>query len=859
MNFAPRKRISRLLASSLAFGMLALPFPAFAEGTKPADENASLKLRIMETTDIHTNIMNYDYYKDKSTDEFGLAKTATIIKSSRAEAANSLLFDNGDLIQGNPMSDYVAKVQPLKDGEVHPVYKAMNLLGYDAGNIGNHEFNYGLDFLDKSLKGSNFPYVNANVYIDDHDNDPNNDKNRWEPYRILTKTFKDENGKDQTVKVGVIGFVPPQVMQWDKANLEGKVVVRDIVETAKKFIPKMKAEGADVIVAIPHSGFEKVAPSGNDENAVYYLSEVPGIDAILFGHAHKVFPSADTTFAAPNVDVAKGTINKVAAVEPGFWGDNLGIIDLTLKQINGKWTVADSQSKVLPIYDKVNKKPLVDADPSIVDAVKHEHEGTLEYVRGEVGKTTAPINSYFALVQDDPSIQIVTNAQKWYVEKQIQGSEYDGIPVLSAGAPFKAGGRSGANYYTDIPVGTIAIKNVNDLYLYPNTLKAVLVNGDQVKEWLEMSAGQFNQIDPNNKEEQSLINNDFPTFNFDIIDGVTYQVDVTQPAKYSKDGKLTNEGANRIKNLQFQGKPVTKDQKFIVVTNNYRAGGGGNFPGLNGKNIVVDSPNESRQVVIDYIAQNKTINPSADNNWSIAPVKGNPNVTFETSPKAQHYVKNSKTISYVSPSANGFAKFSIDLKGNPQVPATPVPAASFKDLASAAWAKAAIEELRAKGIVHGVDAKGENFAPLKQITRAEFVAMLVNSLGITDDKATSSFKDVKKGDWYYKAVASAASHKIISGVGQSEFSPNALITREQMAAMISRVVTAGKPKPSVDVNALLAKFKDKGSIAPYAKEAVALLTQKGIVSGVKKDAFAPKSVANRAQAAAMIKNMLDKK
>jgi len=663
-----KKAISMLLTSSLIAGIAAFPvLPVQAETKSP-----TVELRLLETTDIHVNIVNYDYYKDKPTDEYGLAKTATLIKQAREEATNSLLFDNGDLIQGNPLGDYVAKVDVLQDGETHPVYKAMNLLDYDLGNIGNHEFNYGLDFLNKTLNGSNFPYVNANVYIDDKDNDPTNDKNYFTPYEILDKTFKDENGQEHTLKVGVIGFVPPQVTEWDKANLEGKVIAKDIVETAKKYVPQMKAEGADIIIAIPHSGFEKADAKGNDENAVYYLSEVPEIDAILFGHAHKVFPGKD--FASydgeEGIDNVKGTINGVAAVEPGFWGDHLGIIDLTLQQVDGKWKVVDSISKSQPIYDKATKESLVEADQTIIDAVKEEHEGTLSYVRGPVGTTTAPITSYFALVQDDPSIQIVTNAQKWYVEKNIQGTEYDGIPVLSAGAPFKAGGRGGASYFTNIPKGTIAIKNVSDLYVYPNTLKAVLLTGAQVKEWLEMSAGQFNQIDPNKKEEQALVNNDFPTYNFDVIDGVEYQVDVTQLAKYDKSGNVVNENSNRIKNLKYNGKPVTNDQKFIVATNNYRASGGGHFPGLDGSNIIIDSPDENRQIVIDYIRENGTINPSADNNWSLAFIKGNTTITFETSPEAKSFAEKISTMEFLDLTDTGFAKYSLNLaaKDNVTVP-----------------------------------------------------------------------------------------------------------------------------------------------------------------------------------------------
>ncbi|MGG4548775.1 bifunctional 2',3'-cyclic-nucleotide 2'-phosphodiesterase/3'-nucleotidase [Rossellomorea marisflavi] len=623
-----------------------------------AAETDLVNLRILETTDIHVNLANYDYYQDAETDKYGLVKTASLIKQARSEAKNSLLFDNGDLIQGNPLGDYVAKIDPLQPGETHPVYKAMNLLDYDAGNIGNHEFNYGLDFLKTSLSGSNFPYVNANVYVDDG----TGEKNYFKPYEILDREVVDEDGETHSIKVGVIGFVPPQIMQWDKANLEGKVVTKDIVETAEHFIPKMKADGADIIVAIPHSGIGTVTSEGMEENATYDLSKVDGIDAILFGHSHGTFPSAAYD-GIEGVDTANGTINGTPAVMPGYWGSHLGLVDLQLQHADGNWTVLNGKSSTRGIADK-DGKPLVARDKEVYKAIEDDHQHTIDWVRSAVGETTAPITSYFSQVKDDPSVQIVTNAQKWYVEKYIQGTEYENIPVLSAGAPFKAGTRGDPTYYTDIPQGELAIKNVADLYLYPNTLQAVLIKGSDVKEWLEMSAGQFNQIDPKKRGEQSLINQEFRSYNYDVIDGVTYEIDVTKPAKYDADGNVINPKSQRIKNLKFNGKKINPKQSFLVATNNYRASGGGHFPGIDGTNIAIQAPDENRNVVIDYIMEQGSINPEADGNWSFSPIKGPATVTFESSPKAKEYIKDSRTFKYIETKEDGFAKYTIKLKNS---------------------------------------------------------------------------------------------------------------------------------------------------------------------------------------------------
>lgn len=621
---------------------------------------AEVKLRILETTDLHMNLLSYDYYQDVATDQYGLARTITLIKAARAEAPNSLLFDNGDLLQGTPLGDVVAKVAPLRDGEVHPAYKVMNALKYDAANIGNHDFNYGLPFLRRALTGAAFPYVNANVYVDDAAKDGANAKHAFTPYVLLDRELVDAEGRKHPIKVGVIGFVPPQIMMWDKTNLEGKVVVRDIAATARRYVPEMRAQGAQLVVAIPHSGLERTWAGELAENEVGRLSMVPGIDAILFGHSHAEFPGKD--FAErPNVDIARGTINGVPAVMPGRWGDHLGVIDLTLDNASGTWKVSTSQSSIRPIFDRAAKRSVAAADPMVEQLIGDAHARTLEYIRGRVAVSSAPIYSYFAQVADDPSVQVVANAQIAYVKRAMQGTAYEKLPVLSAAAPFKTGGRQGWDYYTDIPAGPIAIKNAADLYVYPNTLKAVLLSGVQVREWIEMSAGQFRRIDPKGAAQQPLLDEGFRSYNFDTLDGVTYEFDLTQPARYDGNGKLVAPDSHRVQNLRLAGVPVADDAKFIVATNNYRAFGGGNFPGLDGTNVVLDSPDENRQLLIEYLAQQSTaaaFNPSADGNWRIRAVPG-VTMRFVTGSGAARYLTRHPGIGLIKENGDGSSTFEL--------------------------------------------------------------------------------------------------------------------------------------------------------------------------------------------------------
>ena len=633
-----------IFASSLLFAAMA--------------QASTIDLRVMETTDIHMNLVDYDYYGDKQSDAVGLSRVATLIKAARGEVTNCVLVDNGDLLQGTPLGDYVAKGRVLRFGETHPAFKAMNLLDYDVGNIGNHEFNYGLDFLIKSLSGANFPYINSNVYVDDGDNDASNDQPYFQPYIIKDKVFVDSDGKQQRVKIGYIGFVPPQIMTWDKDNLTHKVIAKDIIETANKYVPEMKAKGADVIIAIPHSGMMNSPYMKGEENASYHLAKVEGIDAILFGHSHRIFPGDKELDAFEGVDGEKGTVFGKPATMPGFWGSHLGVIDLTLEPNGNGWKVADGKAEVRAIARREGRKtvPLVEADAAVNEAVETEHEGTLAYMRRKVGESTSDINSFFALVQDDPSIQIVNNAQMWYVENIVRGTSYEGLPILSAAAPFKAGGRGGPEYYTDVPKGDIALKNVSDLYIYPNDLKVVKLTGAQVVEWLEAAAGQFNQIDPNSTEPQNLVNASFPTYNFDVIDGISYRIDATQPARYNGEGDVINKDAHRITKVMFNGEPLRAKDEFLVATNNYRAGGGGHFPNLNGETIVIDAPDKNRDVVANYLLSQQTINPAADGNWSFTGF-GKATVLFATSPKAKEAASNN--MHYQSLDDKGFAVFEL--------------------------------------------------------------------------------------------------------------------------------------------------------------------------------------------------------
>lgn len=642
-------------------------------------EGVSARLTVLATTDLHTNIIGYDYFKLAEDKSVGFDRTATLIRKARQDFPNTVLIDNGDTIQGTALADYQAIVSPVACSQKLAMYKVMDQLGYDAGSVGNHEFNYGLEWLAKvtgskfnvdglppvasqpSCAGPSFPLLSANV-VSKKDGQP-----IFKPYVILQRTVKttDANGKptELPVKIAVIGFTPPPIVNWDKRWLDGKVDALGVVEMAQKYVPMARAEGADLVIAASHGGFDERAYSAAMENANYHLAKVPGIDAILMGHSHSEFPNATCTASncnAPGVDKVKGTIHGVPAVTPSYWGKALGVIDFNLVVRNGKWAVdaAKTQVSLRKTLIDATAKTYVEPDAQLRSAITAEHEATIAYVKTPIGTTDFAMTTYFADVGEVTAIQVVNDAQADYVRRYVDANlpQYKNLPVLSVSAPFKSGFAGGSDY-TDVKVGPVAINNAADLYLYPNTVYAVKVNGAGIKAWLERAAERFNTIDPAMAGEQALISS-FPGYNFDVFTSpdVSYEIDVTQPK------------GSRIVNLRYQGTAMDAAKEFIIATNNYRGSGGG-FPGLDGSNVIYASPDANRDVLIDYIKARKTLTLAKDGqarSWRFVKVKTAGPVVFTsaagklTQAKAAG-IDNVSVLREDDGSGKGLSVYAIDL------------------------------------------------------------------------------------------------------------------------------------------------------------------------------------------------------
>ncbi len=628
-----------------------MPLPAL-----PAAPD-QIHLRLLATTDLHVHILPYDYYADRPTETIGLVALAGLIGQARAGARNTLLLDNGDVLQGSPMGDYIAEVRGVGPDRIHPAIAAMNVLGYDAATLGNHEFNYGLDYLKACLAGTRFPVVCANV-LTRTGSEPLNDETLLPPYVILTREMTDGAGRPHSVRIGVIGALPPQILVWDRTHLEGRVDTRDIVETIAARVPQMKAEGAEIIIALCHSGIGPVQPLDGMEHAATAVAALPGIDAVVAGHTHLVFPVPGTG-ASDGVDPDNGTLAGTPAVMAGCFGSHLGVIDLLLQHGPAGWNLARARSQALPTPAAEHR--VRDArQAAILAATQADHVATLAHIRRPVGRTTCPLTTFFAVLPGSAALALIARAQQWHVARALQGTALGSVPLLSAAAPFKMGGRGGPDYYTDVPAGDLALRHVADLYAYPNTIRAVLVTGAELHDWIERAAGVFNLIQPG-QPDQPLINPEVPSSQFDVIEGVGWTVDLSQPAKYSAEGVLVAPTAQRVRDLRYQGRPIAPTDRFLIATNNYRAGGGAGFPGAQGDTIVFSGRDTNRDNLRRYIAQIGTIGAPGNPAWQFHPMPGT-SLLYDTSPRAvDHMGTVPLRIQPAGCAPGGFARFRIHL------------------------------------------------------------------------------------------------------------------------------------------------------------------------------------------------------
>ncbi|MFF4544347.1 bifunctional metallophosphatase/5'-nucleotidase [Streptomyces sp. NPDC001406] len=571
-------------------GAAAAPAAQAAEIGAAAKPAKRYSLTVMGTTDLHGHVFNWDYFKnaeytDKAGNAQGLSRISTLVNRIRAEKGhcNTLLLDAGDTIQGTPLTYYYAKVDPItaKGGPVHPMAQAMNAIGYDAAALGNHEFNYGIETLRKFEEQCHFPLLGANAV------DAKSLKPAFPPYFI--KKFQVPGAPP--VKVAVLGLTNPGIAIWDKAYVQGKLAFPGLEEQAAKWVPKLRAMGADVVVVSAHSGSSGTSSYGDqlpyvENSAALVAQQVPGIDAILVGHAHLEIPELKVTNAK--------TGKTVVLSEPLAFAERLSVFDIELVFGRGRWTVESVSSKVL------NSNTVTD-DPKITKLLTDEHAKVVEYVNQVVGSATETLTTVDARYKDAPIIDLITKVQEDVVKAALAGTEYAALPVVSQASPFSR--------TSEIPAGKVTIRDLSSLYVYDNTLVAKLLTGAQIRAYLEYSAEYFVQTAADAAVDvEKLTNaNNRPDYNYDYVSGFQYEIDIAQAA------------GSRIKNLTYNGAALDDAQQFVFAVNNYRANGGGAFPNVASAKELWSESTEIRTRIAEWVTAKGVLDPKdfASVDWKL--------------------------------------------------------------------------------------------------------------------------------------------------------------------------------------------------------------------------------------------------
>jgi len=514
-----------------------------------------VQITILGTTDLHGNINPIDYYTNKS-DNRGLAKVATLINRVRKEQPNTLLIDSGDTIQGSPLESFHSRKNNVR---TDPMMLVMNSLNYDAMAVGNHEYNFGLKVLEKARSEAKFPWLSGNTY------EKGTDRTHYKPYIV-----KDVAG----VKIGILGLTTPGIPYWDNPPNYAGLEFRDPVAEARKWVEIVRTqEKVDVVVIAMHMGLGEDLRTGeaspgqipHENEAITIAKEVPGVDVIFMGHTHREVPSL--------------YINGVLLTQANHWGRHLARADLYLQKEPSGWRVYAKSARTLPTDDRV------EPDPAVAKLAEPYDRQTQEWLERVIAQSPEELTAEEARFRDTAILDLIQKVQ-------LDAGKAD----VSMVASFNQNAR--------IEKGPMTVRDVTELYVYENTLVVIEVTGQQLKEALEHSAKYFKTYEPG-KSLRDLIDEKIPAYNFDIAEGVTYEIDISKPI------------GSRIQNLRFKGQPLSPTKKLRLATNNYRVNGGGGYSMYKNAPVVYRSSEEIREFMIDWLERSKIVPTTPNNNWRI--------------------------------------------------------------------------------------------------------------------------------------------------------------------------------------------------------------------------------------------------
>ncbi len=625
----------------------------------PSDR-AVVDLRILATTDLHAHLFPFDYYTDRRDNKVGLAQAASLVAELCGPKENCFLVDNGDTLQGAPLGD-AAERRIVPEGRPHPMIAAMNAMRFDAATLGNHDFDYGLNFLETVLQQAGFPVALANA--------TRADGSRFLPgHIVIERQVTDRAGRPHPLRIAVIGVAPPQIAKWHAASLSGLLIWEDMVQAVRRELATLSADPVDLTLVLAHSGLGQAEAQPGAENAALAIAALPGVDAVVAGHTHAVFPPSSPEGA---------TAQPTPIVQPGFWGSHIGRIDIQLEQATADqsdrpWRITRTVAQAQPVQGRGPNAnaPLrrsLRQNPALRRQMLQDHRLTRSYTARVLGRSDVALETYFSMIAPTPALDILA-AAKSRAARTFIGSEphLAGLPLIASVTPFKAGGRGGPSNFTDIPKGPLRLRNAADLYLYTNSLAVLRVTGADVRAWLERVASAFATLTPGAgaAQPQALMRPGFASYNFDVLYGLNYTFDLREAPLYSADGTPEHEGPGRVRDLCLaDGTSLTDQAEVLITTNNYRGSGGGGFAAAARSETVIQTSDPVRDRVAEFISEaDQPLRPKGQRVWRFAPLGGVP-VVVETGPGALDHPDRIAALglSDLGQNAAGFQRFQLSI------------------------------------------------------------------------------------------------------------------------------------------------------------------------------------------------------
>lgn len=602
-------------------------------------------LRLLETTDLHMHLLPFDYLEGRSAAAAGLVALAPLIDAARADGIATVLCDNGDFLQGTPLADEIAIRRTLP----HPMIMAFNAIGFDAITPGNHEFEYGLPYLRDVLADCHAAVVSANLRRTPTEM-------LFDPWTIVRRDVLCSDGQQRPLNIGIIGFAPPQITDWNSEVLQGAVQSDDIVSAARTYLPQIRRAGADLVVALCHGGPVSDPARHRMENAALPLAALPGIDAIMMGHLHALFPGPAFD-GMTGVDAINGSLHGKPAVMAGARGQALGQLDLDLELTEaGYWRIAGHRSRTRALETECPppRRPETPLGRTLRDALAAPHKATLRRLRESIGQNPYRMTTYFAAIGHDDPAPLLAQVQIDAVRKALAGSAYGDLPVLASTSPFRAGDHGGPSNYVDIRPGPLHVRDCTAIIPFDNPVCAVLRRGWQLRKWLDCSARFFQTLVPGG-QDQILLDPHVAPYHFDTLHGLTYRFDLSVPAGHCGDGDVAT---GRVRDVKLNGKPLDDDALCIVATNSYRARGGGGMIMAEPSDIVHMTHFGQRQLMIKALRTGTPVPEPAAPGWGFVPLDG-ATALFSGSPAGQSVLDRIPGVTLAGQGTGGFEQYRL--------------------------------------------------------------------------------------------------------------------------------------------------------------------------------------------------------